>query len=331
VSVSPNENPGGEESSVVDVFLSYAHEDHDVAGRLVHLFGCEEWSCWWDRPNIPMGEDFRPILSEAIDQASVVLVLWSSAARRSSWVAWEVMRAKETNKLLEFVIGEKEKPSGAKDRDSLIGRIRSFLTKAGADEWITTCRADGLLEIPRHPHFGQIRDEVLRRVAEAGSLARRCDRWNSRLHVVGFRNRPPTHPIIGWEWIRPGTEDARLVRRERWTQGSSVIYGTTIGNAWQFGVEESVVPLGFVLITEAEHHVQLPRARCFSKRFSFVTPFNVNVRITEGMAGMAYPEGGVDLGSCPKELDERRNALTLNRTSPRSAVPSASDQDNCLE
>ena len=201
-----------------------------------------------------------------------------------------VERANKTNKLVEFVIGEELKPSEAKERLSFYERIRFFMTKPGADEWIAPIRADGLLEDSRHPHFGPSRDEVLRRVAETGNLIRRCDRWNSRLHVVGWRNRPPKRPIVGWEWVDRGTEHSRLVRRERWDHGTSVTYGTTIGNAWQFGQEEAVVPLGFIYITEAEHHVQLPKAPRRMESMPFVVPFNVNVRIVEGMGGTSYPE-----------------------------------------
>ena len=289
---------------MADIFLSYAYEDHDVAGRLVRLFECEDWSCWWDQPSIPLGADFRPLVAEAIDEATVVLVLWSQAARQSSWVAWEVERASKTKKLAEFVIGEEPKPTEAKERPSFYGRIRSLLTQPATVEWIAPISADGPLEIPRHPHFGPTRDEVLRRVAETGNLPRRCDGWNSRLHVAGWQNRPPQRPVIGWEWIAPGTDQSRLVRRERWNLGTSVTYGTTIGNAWQFGYEDTVVPIGFIFITEVEHHVQLPKPRRMED-MPFVVPFNVNVRIVEDMGGISYPEGGVDLGLFTKESDTR--------------------------
>ena len=95
----------GGQSSVADVFLSYAHEDAGVAQMLAYLFEREDWSCWWD-PQIALGEDFRPIVGKQIDEAVVVVVLWSGAARTSTWVRWEVDRARDASKLAELVLAE---------------------------------------------------------------------------------------------------------------------------------------------------------------------------------------------------------------------------------
>jgi hypothetical protein len=95
------------------------------------------------------------------------------------------------------------------------------------------------------------------------------------------------------------------VRRERWNDGSSVEYGTTIGNAWMFGEEDSCTPIGYIFITQDRHVIQLPRPPRKHYR-PFVTSFNINVRITEEMEGMYYPEGGPNLA---EELPERRSWL----------------------
>jgi TIR domain len=254
---------------MADVFLSYAREEADVAKRLEYLFKCEDWSCWWDLPSIGLGQDFRPLVVQALEEAKVVLVLWSPASRSSSWVRCEVEHARHAGRLLEFAI----RPEG---------------TSPGP--------RNGPFEIPTHPHIPPIRDEVLRRVAEAGGLVRRSDGWNSCIIVSNRRQRPPKQPVIGWEWVNPGTDAHRLVRRERWNEGVSATYGTTIGNAWLFGEENSCAPIGYIFVTEARHAVLLPDAPKGRERNPFVAPFNIDVRLAEFMSGFKYPDGGVNLG-----------------------------------
>jgi hypothetical protein len=262
---------------VADLFLSYAREDQDVVRRLAHLFQCEDWSVWWD-PQIALGEDFRPIIGAQIDASSVVVVLWSPAARGSTWVRWEADRAREAGKLVELVLTATEEPA-----DSV---------------------ADGALLVPRRPHLPPVRDELLRVVARSGNLCRRCDGWNSRLRATTWRGRRPKRPVVAWEFVPPpdgwdpeGTPDARVVRRERWLDTAVVEYGTTIGNLWLFGHENEVVAIGSLLVTAPEHSIRLPKPDRKAERADrpFTVPFNVDVRMVEGMTDVGWPSGGVDL------------------------------------
>ncbi len=279
---------------MADIFLSYASEESNIAITLVQLFECEGWSCWWDRPNISLGEDFRPIIRDEIDKASVVLVLWSSAARRSKWVDWEVEQAKRDKKLLEFVVRLTRQDSSFYKHP--LKSLSSLLNKPISEELVNPSREDGLLKINSHPQIPPMRDEVLRRVSEAGGLTRRCDGWNSRLHIVGWRDRCPKRPIIGWEWVNPDKEEVRLVRRERWTEGAAITYGTTIGNCWQFGIENTKVPIGYILIKRADHHVNMPKIKRFlGSQPCFLNSFSVEVRLTEFISENSYPGGGVNL------------------------------------
>ncbi len=267
---------------MADIFISYAREDADVARRLSYLFELEDWSCWWD-PQLPLGTDFRPFITAEIKAAHAVVVLRSAASRSSRWVAWEVEQAGEHGRrIAELAIED--------DADG-IGGLR-----------------DRTLVIDRHPHVPPLRDRVLAIVASAGNLPRRCDGWNARIHVTSWRGRAPKRPVIAWEWVHPGTDRRRLVRRERWTGTPIVTYGTTIGNAWLFGHEEEVLSIGYLFITQAEHRVQLPKpdpaAERRAKRSTggaFSVPFNVNVRASELLADPIYPGGGVDLANLPWE------------------------------
>ena len=263
-----------------DIFISYAREDADVAHRLSYLYALEDWSCWWD-PQLPLGTDFRPFVTAEITTARAVVVLWSAASRSSRWVAWEVGQArKHGRRIAELAIED--------DADA-IGRLQ-----------------DRALIIDRHPHRPPLRDRVLAIVASTGGLLRRCDGWNARIHITSWRGRPPKRPVIAWEWVHPGTERRRLVRRERWTGTPIVTYGTTIGNAWLFGHEGEVLSIGYLFITQAEYRVRLPRPDPAAERRArrshrgrVSVPFNIEVRFGEILADPTYPGGGVDLANPP--------------------------------
>ena len=114
-----------------------AREDDGVVGALAYVFELEDWSCWWDR-QIRLGEDFRDVVADQIDSAAAVVVVWSPAARVSTWVKWEVERARNEGKLVELALA---------------------WPGAGAGEVV-----DGTLVISHRRHVPPIRDAVLARV-----------------------------------------------------------------------------------------------------------------------------------------------------------------------
>jgi hypothetical protein len=270
---------------VADVFLSYAREDHDVTGRLARLFALEGWSCWWD-PEIALGDDFRPLVAEQVGSAVVVVVLWSQAARASTWVAWETEHAQAAGKLVELTLPETADPASG---------VR-----------------DGALVISHNPLVPPMRDAVLAHVARGSGLRRRCDGWNARLRATAWRSRPPKWPIIAYEirppnppdltWapIDPGLGSIRIVRRERWATAATVEYGTTIGNGWIFGYEGAHVSIGWLFITQGAHTIQLPKRDRSAERHvilpSRVIPFNLEPSIADIIEGhFFFPGGGVPL------------------------------------
>jgi hypothetical protein len=116
------------------------------------------------------------------------------------------------------------------------------------------------------------------------------------MFISNWNRRPPRHPIIAYEWAHPGTEQRRIVRRERWASGGNVDYETRTGNAWLFGEENSTTAIGYCFVTAAQHIVELPKPPK-DRREGFLVPFNLNVRLVEFMPGTSrYPDGGVNLG-----------------------------------
>jgi len=70
---------------VADIFISYASEDRERAGRLAQAFGAMGWSVWWDR-RIIVGQAFDRAIEREIEAAKSVVLLWSKASIGSEWV-----------------------------------------------------------------------------------------------------------------------------------------------------------------------------------------------------------------------------------------------------
>jgi hypothetical protein len=78
---------------MVDIFLSYAKEDRDVARRIATLLGNAGWVVWWDR-RIPAGRTWRSVLEEALQEMRCMVVLWSAHSIESDWVRDEADEAR---------------------------------------------------------------------------------------------------------------------------------------------------------------------------------------------------------------------------------------------
>jgi CspA family cold shock protein len=75
-----------------DIFLSYSSLNMDKAAPLVESFARQGWTVWWDR-RIQPGEFFDIELESALGSATVVVLLWSGAAKASTWVRAEAEAA----------------------------------------------------------------------------------------------------------------------------------------------------------------------------------------------------------------------------------------------
>ena len=102
--VSAAEAPGPE------VFLSYAHEDVELARSVSERIGREKWSVFWDRTSIPVGVTWDDIVESALEAAKCVVVLWSPAASNSEWVRNEATEAADRRILTPAVIKETKIP-----------------------------------------------------------------------------------------------------------------------------------------------------------------------------------------------------------------------------
>jgi len=86
-----------------DIFISYARSDREKAKAISEALERRGYKVWWD-PKIRLGEPFSPAIKKALQEASAVVVLWSRASARSSWVIDEARIAAKRHVLLPVLI-----------------------------------------------------------------------------------------------------------------------------------------------------------------------------------------------------------------------------------
>lgn len=79
--------PGGR------IFISYAHEDAGVAGRIVEALRLAGLEPWIDQSEIRLGDSFVEKMNAGVGEASYVVFLASNASAQSRWVRREWMSA----------------------------------------------------------------------------------------------------------------------------------------------------------------------------------------------------------------------------------------------
>jgi hypothetical protein len=92
-----------------DIFISYAHEDHDKARALANMFTARGWSVWWDRKIAP-GEAYDVVIERELGTCRCAIVLWSNSSVHATWVRNEARRAARRKVLLPILIDAVEMP-----------------------------------------------------------------------------------------------------------------------------------------------------------------------------------------------------------------------------
>ena len=86
---------------MADVFISYARTDSAAARLLAQELRSSGHSVWFDE-EIPANRAYSDVISEQLDQAKAVVVLWSADAAASHWVRSEANRARENGTLVQL-------------------------------------------------------------------------------------------------------------------------------------------------------------------------------------------------------------------------------------
>ncbi|MFO1330595.1 MAG: TIR domain-containing protein [Rubrivivax sp.] len=92
------------------VFVSYASQDRARAESIVAVLMQQGLDVWWDRESLLAGESWRRRIESQLDQADVVLVLWSQASVNSDFVQEEAAEGMRRGVLLPALLDEVTPP-----------------------------------------------------------------------------------------------------------------------------------------------------------------------------------------------------------------------------
>lgn len=94
---------GGIPLTATDIFISYSRDDRAKARLVATCLEREGFSVWWDA-EIHSGESFDMVIERQLDEAKVVLVMWSPSSVKSRWVRAEASSADRLGKLVPITI-----------------------------------------------------------------------------------------------------------------------------------------------------------------------------------------------------------------------------------
>jgi hypothetical protein len=94
---------------MADIFISYAREDRERAGRIAGVLESCGWSVWWDH-KILTGQAFDEAIERELEAAKCVIVLWSRESIGSEWVKNEAAFAAERGVLVPALIDRVKLP-----------------------------------------------------------------------------------------------------------------------------------------------------------------------------------------------------------------------------
>jgi hypothetical protein len=170
-----------------DAFISHAGADHDVAGRICAVLEEAGVRCWIAPRDIPVGSTWASEIIHAIEQSTVVVLVFSAGANRSQQVVREVDRAVSHGiPIVPF-------------------RIENVPFSKALEYFLSTCQWLDASAPPRVEH--------LQKLVEAVRLARKGPR-NPRLSTPAPAERASAPPRGG---ARPSTTVGRagLSRRAK--------------------------------------------------------------------------------------------------------------------
>jgi hypothetical protein len=94
---------------MVDVLLSYAHEDRAVSAAIAQELTKLGIQVWWDH-DLLGGEDFRQRISEMLERTPATIVIWSRRSVHSKWVINEAALAEQHQRLIPVSIDGEPPP-----------------------------------------------------------------------------------------------------------------------------------------------------------------------------------------------------------------------------
>lgn len=126
---------------MADVFISYAHENRELAAALAGKLSSRGYSVWWDHELVG-GSEFREVIHRELRSSQYSMVIWTPQSVRSKWVIDEAEEAQRLGKLVPVKadsITDSELPLGMRgiqtlnisDMDGIIRAIRNLNIRRG--------------------------------------------------------------------------------------------------------------------------------------------------------------------------------------------------------
>lgn len=103
-----------------DVFISYSSKDKPIADAVCHFLEADGIKCWIAPRDIPPGSDYADLIEDAIKNARLFIIIFSSHSSCSQWVKSELNIAfTEQRPIIPFKI----------DETAILGANRLILSK----------------------------------------------------------------------------------------------------------------------------------------------------------------------------------------------------------
>jgi adenylate cyclase len=94
---------------LADIFISYARASSAEAKAVCEALRAEGHAVWWD-DDLPPHRSYSEVIAERLNEAKVVIVIWTDEAARSQWVRSEANRGRSRDKLVQVSFGNAELP-----------------------------------------------------------------------------------------------------------------------------------------------------------------------------------------------------------------------------
>jgi len=130
------------------VFLSYAREDRDAAGKLAASLGEAGHQVWWDR-YIRGGSRFGAEIDRQLADADAVVVLWSPASVESSWVQDEAAEARDSGRLIPIAVDGCRPPLGFRQFHTISASTSSCASSKVLDQLLEALGNDSTAPIAK--------------------------------------------------------------------------------------------------------------------------------------------------------------------------------------
>lgn len=192
---------------MADVFISYARATEAAARKLADALISAGYSVWFD-DEIPAYRAYSDVISEKLEAAKAVVVLWSAQAAGSQWVRSEANRAREKGTLIQARLDDVRLPMPFDQIQYL--DFQGWRGSQKTEPWRRLI--ESIDSLVASGHFADLRPESRRRIL-APTISRR-----PLLIGVGAALAAGMAAALGWRELgkyKPSPEADLLIQKAR--------------------------------------------------------------------------------------------------------------------